>query len=41
MPTEAAMFKDVDTLWKTSMDQIEENPGVLDLIDRDNIQNLF
>lgn len=37
MPNEAAMFKEVDTLWKTTMEGIEESPGILDLIDRDNI----
>jgi dynein heavy chain len=41
MPNEAAFFKDVDTLWKTSMDQIDADPGILDLIERDNITNQF
>jgi dynein heavy chain len=37
MPNEAAMFKDVDTTWKTTMDGIDSDPGILDLIERDNI----
>ena len=41
MPNEAAMFKEVDTLWKTTMEGVEESPGILDLIDRDNIHNSF
>jgi len=41
MPNEAAMFKEVDTLWKTTMEGIEDMPGILDLIDRDNIHTQF
>lgn len=37
MPNEAAMFKDVDTTWKTTMEAIDTDPGILDLNDRDNI----
>lgn len=41
MPTEAALFKEVDSLWRTTMEQIESDPGILDLIERDNISNQF
>jgi len=37
MPNEASMFKDVDTTWKTTMEAIDSDPGILDLNDRDNI----
>lgn len=35
------MFKDVDSLWKQTMTQISEEPGIMDLVDRDNIKNQF
>lgn len=38
MPNEGSWFKDVDTLWKTTMDGIENDPGITDLIDRENIK---
>jgi dynein heavy chain, axonemal len=38
MPNESMLFKEVDTLWKTTMEAVDEQPGILDLIDRDNIQ---
>lgn len=41
MPNEAAMFKDVDTTWKTTMEAIDADPGILDLNDRDNINAQF
>jgi len=41
MPTESALFKEVDNLWRTTMEQIEADPGILDLIERDNIANQF
>ncbi len=41
MPSEAALFRDFDTLWKTTLDQIEAEPGILDLIERDNTANQF
>lgn len=41
MPNEAAMFKDVDTTWKTTMEAIDTDPGILDLNDRDNITAQF
>jgi dynein heavy chain len=41
MPNEAAMFKDVDTTWKTTMDAIDTEPGINDLNDRDNILPQF
>jgi dynein heavy chain, axonemal len=37
MPNEASMFKDVDTTWKTTMEAIDSDPGILDLNERDNI----
>ena len=37
MPNEASMFKDVDTTWKTTMEAIDTDPGIIDLNDRDNI----
>jgi dynein heavy chain len=41
MPNEATMFKDVDTTWKTNMELIDTDPGILDLNDRDNITSYF
>lgn len=41
MPTEANYFKDVDDLWKSTMEQIETDPGIIDLVERDNIQGMF
>jgi len=37
MPNEASMFKDVDTIWKITMEAIDSDPGILDLNERDNI----
>mmetsp|Transcript_28831 Transcript_28831/g.20847 ORF Transcript_28831/g.20847 Transcript_28831/m.20847 type:complete len:86 (+) Transcript_28831:729-986(+) len=37
MPTEATYFKDVDDLWRSTMEQIESDPGITDLAERDNI----
>lgn len=38
MPTEGSWFKDVDTLWKQTMEGIENDPGIIDLIERENIK---
>jgi hypothetical protein len=37
MPNEAAMFKDVDSTWKTTMEAIDNDPGIIELNERDNI----
>lgn len=41
MPTEGSWFKDVDTLWKVTMEGIENEPGIIDLIERENIKQSF
>jgi dynein heavy chain len=41
MPTEGALFKDVDTLWKGTMDAIVNDPGIMELIERENIKLQF
>ena len=41
MPVEGSLFKDVDTLWKSTMEGIENDPGIIDLIDRENIKQSF
>jgi dynein heavy chain len=41
MPAEGALFKDVDTLWKTTMDAIVNDPGIIELVDRENIKLQF
>lgn len=41
LPQEAAMFREVDGLWKSTMEAIDADPGILDLIDRENISNQF
>jgi dynein heavy chain len=41
MPTEGALFKDVDTLWKGTMDAIVSDPGIMELIERENIKLQF
>ena len=41
LAAELAAFQDVDKLWKTTMDQIETEPGIFDLAERDSIQNWF
>ena len=37
LPEELAMFQGVDGLWRVTMEAIEENPVLNDLLDRDNI----
>jgi dynein heavy chain, axonemal len=41
MPTEGAWFRDVDNLWKTTMDAIDNDPGIIDLVERENIKTAF
>ena len=41
MPNEAAMFKDVDSTWKTTMEAIDNDPGIIELNERDNITPQF
>ena len=41
MPNEGSWFRDVDTLWKQTMDGIENDPGIIDLIERENIKMSF
>ena len=41
MPTEGALFKDVDKLWKDTMDSIDQDPGIMDLADKDQIKQQF
>ncbi len=41
MPQEGNWFKDVDNLWKTTMDAIDNDPGIIDLAERENIKDSF
>jgi len=41
MPTEGNLFKDVDNLWKSTMEAIDNDPGIIDLAERENIKDLF
>jgi len=41
MPEEGKRFNDVDSLWRKTMDEVEQEPGVLDLVDRENIKQYF
>jgi dynein heavy chain len=41
LPEELAMFKVVDTLWRTTMEYCVENPLLNDLVDRENIAAHF
>lgn len=41
MPTEGAWFRDVDMLWKATMEGILNDPGIIDLIERENIKQSF
>lgn len=38
MPAEGALFRDVDSLWKQTMEAIDSDPGIMDLADRENIK---
>jgi dynein heavy chain len=41
MPVEGKMFNEVDLLWKNTMKSIEEEPGLIDLADKENIVTSF
>jgi dynein heavy chain len=41
MPVEGTLFRDVDTLWKNTMDGIVTEAGIMDLADKDNIKQQF
>lgn len=41
LANEAAMFKEVDATWRATMTQISEEPGILDLVEKDNIKGQF
>jgi len=41
MPSEGSWFRDVDNLWKTTMDAIDNDPGIIDLVERENIKTAF
>jgi len=38
MPAEGNMFREVDTLWKSTMEAIVSDPGIIELVDRENIK---
>jgi dynein heavy chain len=41
MPLEGKMFNEVDATWKNTMKGIEEDPGIVDLAEKENIINQF
>jgi len=41
MKTEGTMFKAVDKLWRDTMEGINQDKGIIDLIDRENIKVSF
>lgn len=41
MPHEGQLFKDVDHIWKSTMEGIENDPGIIDLMERENIKQQF
>jgi dynein heavy chain, axonemal len=41
MPLEYKMFVEVDTHWKTTMKSIEEDPGIIELAEKENIMQHF
>jgi dynein heavy chain len=41
LANESIYFQEVDKLWKTTMEQIESDPGIIELADRDSIKQLF
>jgi hypothetical protein len=41
MPQEYKMFNEVDNLWKNTMKSIEEDPGIMDLAEKENIITQF
>ena len=41
MPAEGKMFKEVDSIWKTTMQNISEEPWILDLAEKEGIMHQF
>lgn len=41
LPNEGALFTAVDQLWRTSMDGILQDPGITELVERENIKDNF
>ena len=41
LPTEGPMFLAVDTYWRHQMELILQDPGLLDLLDRENLKTTF
>ena len=41
MPNEGSLFKDVDTLWKSTMEGIEADTAIMELAERENIKQSF
>lgn len=41
LPDEYVLFEEVDTTWRTTMDGINEQPGIIDLSERDSIKPQF
>lgn len=41
MPAEGSWFREVDTLWKATMDAIYSEPGIIELVERENIKLQF
>jgi hypothetical protein len=39
MPLEGKMFTEVDATWKNTMNGIREDPGIIDLAEKENIIN--
>ena len=41
MPLEARMFGEVDALWRKTMDSIHDEPGIMELTEKEGIKNSF
>lgn len=41
LPTEGPLFLTVDQLWKKTMNEILAEPGIMDLVERENIKTNF
>lgn len=41
LPTETVKFREVDKLWRETTDQINDEPSLQDLTDRENLLNSF
>lgn len=39
LPTETHKFRDVDKVWRDTTDQIFEEPGILELTERESLLN--